>query len=297
MKTIEKIFSPWVLLALNAVIIFAAELFGGGEFFIDSGLIHAAAIAFIILSVSRIYEHYHTFDAFLEKMVHASLAAMAIFGFSHIVEFLSYKVFNLHEDAIFANVANFYILSMLLISLGAEYFLKKHDHRRPFFSWAIVCAASVAAFLIFLFSINDKIVSLEEDSPLLPIYIIAILFCAAFVIWQLARIKRTVSITKSFAGYLIAAIGLISFSAIFSILYEIWEEVFGMPDHQIVYVSHFTFYGALSLMFLAFVRLANLPGIYAAIQEQRQAPPLRPSRSAGQVLIKKKSSRTKKSAL
>lgn len=291
MKNIEKIFNPWTLLALNAVIIFAAELAGGGEFFMETGLIHAIAIAFILLSVSRVYTHYHTFDAFLERLVHAALAAMTVFSFSHVAEFLSYMVFHLKEDAVFVNVANFYIASMLFIGLGAEYFIRTHNHKNRWAAYVIGFFILLALALIPIFMLRDDLPSLEPGEPMFAIYFVAVLAITTFTIIKLLNIRRLVSMTREFINYLIAAIALIGLSAIQNVAYDVLEEL-GMPDRQIMYTSHFAFYGALSLMFLAFVRLANLPGIYSALQKEKLPPPAVPPIP----LAKKKSIRTKKSA-
>lgn len=287
MQAIEKIFNPWVLLALNAAIIFATELVGGGKLFFNTGLIHAVAVAFIILSVSRIYSHYHTFDAFLERLVHAALFAMTIFAFSHLAEFLSYTVFHLKEDAIFANVANFYIASMLFMALGAEYFVRTHDHKNKWATYAIGAVILAALALIPVFMLRDNLASLDTDEPMFFIYLAAIVVSTIFTMVELVRIRRLVSMTRDFVSYLLAATALIGLSAVQNISYDFLEKI-GLPNYQIIYTSHFAFYGALSLMFLAFVRLANLPGIYSALQEQKESPPL--------PLAKKKLARSKKSA-
>lgn len=296
MKAIEKIFNSWTLLALNAIIIFATELAGDGKLFYDTGIIHAIAIAFIILSVFRIFTHYHTFDAFLERLVHAALAAMTVFAFSHVAEFLGYMVFHLQEDAIFINVANFYIASMLFMALGAEYFIKKHDHKNSFATYVIAVVILGALALIPVFMLRDDLASLEPGGPKFVIYFIAVAATTTFTIMKLINIRGLVSMMRELVNYLIAATALVGISAIQNVSYDVLSKL-GMPKYQIIYTSHFAFYGALSLMFLAFVRLSNLPGIYGALQKETKSPPLRPAGFAGQAAsAKKKIIRTKKSA-
>lgn len=192
------------------------------------------------------------------------------------------------------------------MALGAEYFIKKHNHKKAIVTYVISFFILAALVFIPFFMLRDDLPSLEPDEPMFAIYFVAVLATTIFTIIKLLNIRRLVSITREFINYLIATTALVGFSAIQNVAYDILEEL-GMPDHQIMYTSHFAFYGALSLMFLAFVRLANLPGIYSALQEQKESPPLRqgfPLRSAsfaGQVagqapFAKKKITRTKKSA-
>lgn len=267
---VEKIFNFWTLLALNIVIILAAEFTGGGTFFYDTGLVHAIAVFFIILSESRVFVHYHTHDQYLEKLVHTSLIAMAVLAVSHFVEFISYMVLKFHEDAVFANVANFYIISLLLITLGAQMFIDKHDQNRRIFSKIIIALILFQAFVICLFLARDELITLETRSPGVLIYIAGILIAAALTIYKLARIKRLVSISRPFINYLIAAVALIAVSAIQNILYEFFEETLGMPQYQIIYLAHFEFYIALSFFFLSFVRISKLGGLYQALEEKTQ---------------------------
>ena len=52
----------------------------------------------------------------------------------------------------------------------------------------------------------------------------------------------------------------VALSALSYSLYDIIKEFLGMPDYQIVYLSHFIFYIGMSLVFLAFQRLENVGG-------------------------------------
>ncbi|MFZ2303610.1 MAG: hypothetical protein WAV98_02360 [Minisyncoccia bacterium] len=44
---IEKLFTPYVLVALNIAIILSAEFVGGGTYFAETGLTHGIAIIFV----------------------------------------------------------------------------------------------------------------------------------------------------------------------------------------------------------------------------------------------------------
>lgn len=267
-KSIERIFNLRTLLLLNIAIILAAELAGGGELFYETGLIHAIAVFFIILSVSRIFVHYHSFDRYLEKLIHFSLFALAVLAFSHFVEFISYELFNFSEDTVFANVANFYVLGLLFIALGAEMFLARHDQRKLVLSYILAAAIVIQSFLISLFLARDHLISLETESPGVFIYLAIVLCVMAFGVYKIRRVGKLVSISRGFINYLTATIVLLSISAAQNILYELFEDALDLPGIQSIYIAHFEFYAALSLMFLSFVSLSRLPGIYSAIAEE-----------------------------
>lgn len=265
---LEKIFNPFVLLFLNGAAIIIAEFAGGGTFFLHTGLIHGIALLFVALAVSRLFIHYYTFDPALEKFVHAALAALLVFSASHFMEFVSYRFLNMAGDAIFANVLHFYLVSLLLISVGAEFFLRKVDRRSPVLTALYITGIIVMVGLTFAYFANDRIVTLAPGSPTVPAYSALVAAITALGIYKLLRIKNRVSIAAGFVNYLLAAYALIALSATQGIYADILVRDLGIPLIQIIYVSHFTFYAALSFMFLAFVKFANLGGLYTAAQEE-----------------------------
>lgn len=255
----EKILNNWSLLFVNIAIIIIAEL--SDPFFIKNGIIHLIAIFFIILGISRIFVHYDAYDRYLRMLIRGGVAALLIFSASHLLEFFGYVYFKTYEDAIFVNVVNFYIISMLLVSIGAEYFLRtlKKDGVAVI---AILGAGIVVFFLITILVFLKQIqVSLEPDELTIYIYAALVLGAIFLSINRLIKIKKHVSIMVGFVNYFIAAFILIAISALQYVFYDALKMA-GISTFQIVYVSHFLFYGALTLMFLAFVRLANLGGIY-----------------------------------
>ena len=194
---------------------------------------------------------------------------MIIFSVSHLVELLGYVYFKIYTDAIFINVINFYIISMLAVTIGAEYFLRALKKGRAI--TVMVMGAGVAVFflLTILIFLNQISVSLEPSGATPYIYGLLVVTTPIFSINRLIKIKRHVSIMIGFVNYFIAAFTLITISALQYVFYDVLQGL-GMPDFQIVYVSHFLFYGALTLMFLAFVRLANLKGVYVEIESYKQ---------------------------
>ena len=83
---------------------------------------------------------------------------------------------------------------------------------------------------------------------------------------RLFKIRKSVSIMRGFTSYLIGAFVLVAIAALQYIWYDALQDA-GVPYLQIIYISHFLFYGALSLMFLAFQHIANLGGMYSQIGE------------------------------
>ena len=132
---LEKILSFRVLLVLNILIIIFAEL--SGRFFEEKGIIHLLAVIFVILGVSRIFVHYEVFDRFLKPFLLGGVAALIIFALSHLVEFLGFMLFHTYSDAVFINVVNFYIISMLMVTIGAEYFLCKVSGKSSLTLWLL----------------------------------------------------------------------------------------------------------------------------------------------------------------
>ena len=264
---LEKILNEWVLLAINVTILLATEL--SGQYFAKTGIIHLIAIVFVILGISRIFIHYDAYDRYLRLLIRGGSVALVIFSISHLVELLGYVYFKNYVDAIFINVINFYIISMLAVAIGAEYFLRTLKRGRM--TTIVVLGMGVAVFFILtiLILFNKVLVSLEPDGLTPYIYGLLVVVASVFSINRLVSIKKHVSIMVGFVNYFIAAFVLITISALQYVFYDVLEGL-GMPDFQVVYVSHFLFYGALTLMFLAFVRLTDLGGIYKEAQKTEQ---------------------------
>ncbi len=266
-EKLDKIFNPFSLIVINFLIIGAAELLGGGVLLYSSGAIHGIALFFIVLALSRVFLHYPSYDQFLEKFLHATLGALFVFATAHIVEFFSMRILHEYPDSTFSHVINLYIISMFLIIIGAEMFLRRHDRGSMSlvrFLWAGIGFFVVLSVLIFVRKFE---ISLGTQSLMPWFYfgVVLMSFVLGFVkIWQ---IRRLVSIARGFIDYLLGSLFLIFIATLPNIFYEFIEEIFAVPEFQLVYVSHFTFYAALSIMFLAFGQLANLGGLYASVKK------------------------------
>ncbi len=252
---LDRIFGGWVLLGVNLFLIAAVELFGEGKWFLDTGLIHAIAVFFIVLAISRIFLHYYPFDTVLEKFVHACLAALVVFAASHFVEFLSYSVFSLSWGVVFANVGNFYIASLLLVIVGAEFFLRLLYGRSVIYLSLLTVIVLVPIVFSAVLFYNPSFLALFLEGPVLYLYPILIILITAVGLHRLRAIQRHTSFTKDFIDYFMVAFVLVALSALQNFLYVPLENAFGIPIYQTVYVSHFLFYAALSMMFFSFSRI------------------------------------------
>lgn len=267
---LDKIFNPYSLAVINVIIILLAEFAGGGRLFFNLGLIHLIAVLFVVLSVARIFVRYYTFDPFLEKFLWASLAAFIVFTVSHTVEYTSMMVFHIYRDATFANVVNFYLISILILAIGAEMFLKVYHGRGARLTMLLSGIIAVIFILIAAFLINPNLISLEPDNWTPYAYALALLGAGFYGIFKMLQIRKLVTIAVGFVNYLVAAIALIMLAAMFDVFYEFLEHYLGIADYQIIYFSHFAFYAALSLMFLAYAKLSYLGEFYEEIKKIAQ---------------------------
>lgn len=271
MSLLDRILNPLSLILINILIIIAAEFTGEGMFFMNTGLIHGIAILFIILAVSRIFFHYYTYDPFFEKIVHGVLGASIIFSISHIYEYASMNIYHTYKDSTFINAVNFYIIGFMLIIIGTESFLRIPAHRSTRLIKMLIAAISLFAILVIAFTIKSDWASLETDSPLPFIYAFLVLAIGTFGIFIIRKLKKMVPIAANFSNYLLASLSLIIFATVPYIFYEFIEEEFYAYTnrHQIIYFSHFAFFAALSLLFLAFTKV-SWGGLYAEARQHEE---------------------------
>ncbi len=258
---LEKILNVKVLIAINILIIVAVEL--TGDFFLRTGLIHLIALLFLLLGISRIFVHYNTFDQYLRPLSLGSIAALLLFSVSHLTEYFSFgHGTEMYSDALYVDVTNVYMTAMLLVAAGAEYFLSQRIKKQALLFVLLLSFVSslVVTVLGFMRVIS---VSIEPDENILYVYAAIVVGVTILSINRMLTLGKVVSIMKSFAQYISVAFVLVAAAALHYLLYEVLEHA-GMPEMQIIYVGHFLFYAALSLMFLAFPRLAKLGGIYSA---------------------------------
>ncbi|MBI5742793.1 MAG: hypothetical protein HZA25_03065 [Candidatus Niyogibacteria bacterium] len=263
MLALDKILNIYSLAALNVAIVLLAEFVGDGKYFFESGIIHIIAILFIILAISRSFMHYYTYDPSFEKFLHASIAALLIFAASHFIEYLTFMTANVYEDAVFANVANMYIMSLLVLIIGGDIFMRAFSSGPTLLMKASAAAIAALTALTIMLLLRSKLISLEPDEIYPYIYGVALVSCGGFALYQMRRIRDRISLPHGFINYFMAATTLIIIAALINIFYEFLENILVLPAHQVIYLSHFAFYAALSLMFIAFSKLSRLGGILA----------------------------------
>jgi hypothetical protein len=197
-KILEKILNPWTLLAINGAIIFLVE--ATGELFFRTGTIHIIAVLFIILALVRVFVRYYTYDPILEKFFHACLAALFVFAVSHIMEYLSMHIFHYYSDSVFANTTNFYLISLMLIIIGAEVFLRIYDIRSIWEIVTLLVLSGLLAVLAGVFLFRNSLVSLDLDQPTPYLYALAVIFFGAVAIRKTLKIGRHVKFSNIFAS-------------------------------------------------------------------------------------------------
>jgi hypothetical protein len=256
---LEKILNTKVLIILNILIIVSAEL--TGTLFLDTGAIHIIALLFLFLGVSRVFVHYDTFDRFLRPLTFGTVAALLVFAVAHLVEYMSFGSDGEYADELYIDVTNLYMTAMLLVALGAQYFIGKRDKAHGL---TVLLSFSFVAFLVMtiLGFTRAYNISIEPDEADIYVYALIVLSVTALSINRLIKIGQGVSIITNFTWYIAISFALIMASASQYIFYELLEHM-GIPEVQIIYMSHFLFYAALTVLFLAFPRLKKLGGIYA----------------------------------
>ncbi len=256
---LEKIFSAKNLLVLNVGIILVAEL--TGSFFLDYGIIHIIALFFLLLGISRVFVHYNTFDQYLNPLTIGSVAALLLFSVSHLMEYFGLNSKGEYSDALYIDVTNLYMTGMLLVAIAAQYFIHKRD-KTPITLLLLIVSFIISLVVTALCLLRTIEISIEPDEPIIYIYSLIVVIVSIVSAHRLHRIGRAVSIMHNFAGYVAVAFVLIAASSLHYSLYELLEHA-GVPVMQIIYINHFLFYAALSLIFLAFSHLSKLGGLYA----------------------------------
>ena len=271
---LEQIFNHWTLLTINILIIVAVET--TGTFFTRTGLIHLLAVIFVGLGLLRLWVHPDVHDRFLKPFINRGILALLILAASHILEYISFRYLRLPRQTIYANIINFYLASLLLVTSGIEVFLK--NYREAFAkgsntSKIIIFATTsgVMSFLVLIvfLAMSPKVIQLNPSSWQMYTYVLITVLVATLGIWRLTFLKKHVSIMVEFVNYFIAAFILISTGAILSALEEVIVAQ-GTPSIQITFAHHFLFYGSLSLIFLAYQQLIHLGGSYEELEKHSE---------------------------
>lgn len=255
-----------ILIAANAAIIVAALTVGGGAFFYETGMIHAIALLFIVLAGVRIFTRYYLFDPELRILLHATLAAMAVFALSHVIELASFTLAHGYSDRAFANVINFYAVSLIIMLYGAETAIVRYRKAGEWKLAAIGASAIGLLVLTGLFMTGVLDVSLEpgEAAPYAYTLLIGIALASCAVRWR--QVRAMYAWFSAFIDRVLLSAVMVAVATAPNVFYELLEKV-GVAERMSIYLSHFTFYAALSVMYLAFDRVQDLGGIHKDLRE------------------------------
>ena len=258
---IEKYFNIKFFIVLNLLIIFLTEVVGGGALFYKYGILDIIAVGFVALVIARVYFYHQIFDPILTRFIQACTAAMLIFEASHVIQFIGMMYMGESMDLVFANVANMYLIGLLLIAGGAEMFLKDADRHSKTILRLIAAALTGLVVFVIVILLNGVAISLEVTSFEPFIYAAAIIGVGLFTFFKARNIKKHVDFTVGFVNYVCASILLMALAILPDIFYEFLIDLFKMTEIQAVYLSHFTFFAAISLFFLSFAKLTHLGGM------------------------------------
>ncbi|MBI2626477.1 MAG: hypothetical protein HYW69_02710 [Candidatus Nealsonbacteria bacterium] len=257
-----------VFIIINIFIIIATEL--SGTLFFDRGIIHIIALVFVIAAAVPLARNYYLADPIFKKFLTAGIFAFFLFSASHISEFIQFRLSGGYNDHIFAITVNFYLTSILFMVLGSEIFLRAssgyHSSKAPIL--LTVFAIATLILFSFFFSIRPETISLEPESMAPYFYGMAAIISAFLFRKRILRLRKSLNPTFSgFFRFLNIMAVFVMVSIFFNIFYEFIEKAAKIPEYQIVYFSHFFFYGGLSIMFLAFEELLKLGGVLKDIRE------------------------------
>jgi len=257
----ERFFAPRLLLVVNLAIIVLAETLRGGRFFYDSGFIHIPVTLFVLLASTRIFGRYYLYDPVLKKFLGWSLAALAILMVSHVIEFADQNLgYHWPASAVYGGIVSFHLAALLAVAVGAFHILKAYGRMRFATFWLVLTAlVGVVSFLASLAAYVGMIPSVPPALYMLIAFAAGLATCVPTM-----TIARMVPVLKDFATYLTGALVFIVAAAGTDALHLVAQSEY-VVHQQATYVSHFAFFAALSLMFLAFGKLSNLGGVYRDI--------------------------------
>lgn len=262
----ERFFSTHLLLAVNLAIIASAQIFGGGRLFYESGLIHVPVTLFVLLAAARLFGRYYLYDPVLRSFLRACLAALAVLLISHTVEFAAQNLdLPWSHAATFSAVVAFHIMSVLVLAYGTIHVLTAYRALPASFDW-------IPGILFVGVSVYVATLALEHGLsggvPPFSYVLLAMGVCAVEVA-ALMKLASAAPALKEFSRAMIAAVVLIGAAAVMDTFHLV---AIGSPflERQSTYMSHFAFYAAVSMMFLAFGRLQRLGGVYAELRQEAE---------------------------
>lgn len=257
---IDRALTSRTLIALNVLIIIACEL--RSKPFFDTGAIHGIALLFVALAVLRLVDKYYVGDVQLKKFLRYTLVALLTLAFSHLVEFMSVVVLGEYEDAAFANVINMYGASLAFLAAGSAAVLA--DYRRKGSGVSSVFLIVASGFLTFAAVIVAGVmkISLEPESLVPYTYALVMFTIGGLAVIYIRKVGSIMPATKKFSDAVTVGALLILLASVPNIFYESFEERLGISKMQLILLSHFGFYAAVSFVYVAVGRFKRLGGVY-----------------------------------
>lgn len=259
----EKLFTPYALIALNLVIIFAAEFAGGGTYFAETGLMHAIALLFVALIIIRIFTDYAFSDYILRGFLKIQLAFFLFLGLVHVYEYLGLDVFMFNAEVVELSVMGSYLMWIFGTLLALEFVFRIYSKKSAMFT-LIISALLIGGFSVLVgASISPAIADILPEW--LPLVILAgIVGFGIISILAIVKIREIMPVFANYSRCAIPATILVTLAA-FSEYFESTGSLttLGISDTQVLYIAHFFIYIALSLLLVGFGKLKKPTGIYA----------------------------------
>lgn len=260
-----------ILIAINVVIILVAQFAGGGYWFASTGLVHGAAVLFVLLAATKLYTRPLFTDPELRRFTTMNLLALGVFGLSHVMEYVGYNYLKLSSDTLYANVINLYLASLMFMIVGAHSIMVRRDKQARIFSWLLSLAGLLLCLLMIYFVANDKVVSLDSDVSLLPwVYAVVIMAVAGTAFISLGKLTKMMPMVRPFSKIMTIASVFVLLATIPEVFSKGLMDNVGVSPVQVLYLSHYGFYIGLSVMYLAFEKL-KVGGVYGDIRTELDA--------------------------
>lgn len=259
----EKLFTPYILIALNLAIILAAEFVGGGAYFAETGFVHGIAIVFVGLIIVRIFSDYAFSDRILKGFLNIQLAFFLFFGLVHVYEYLGLHFLMLGDEVVELSVAFSYLLWFIGVILALEFVFRIYRKKSMIFT--AILSVLLAVGVLGLIGANVSPAFAQSLPAWFPIVILVLVTCfGAIGIFFIKKTREIMPVFEEYSHYAIPAMILVVLAA-FSEYFEATGSLssFGVSDVQNLYISHFFVYVALSLLLIGFGKLKKPTGIYS----------------------------------
>lgn len=259
----EKLFTSYVLIALNLAIILAAEFVGGGAYFAETGLVHGIAIVFVGLIIVRIFSDYAFSDRILRGFLKIQLAFFLFFGLVHVYEYLGLHFLMLGDEVVELSVAFSYLLWFIGVLLALEFVFR--IYRKKSMVFMAILSALLAVGFLGLIGVNVSLAFAENLPAWFPVAILVGIVCFGVAgILSIWSIRKIMPVFEEYSHYAIPAMVLVILAA-FSEYFESTGalQAFGISDIQVLYISHFLIYAVLSILLIGFGKLKKPTGIYS----------------------------------